>query len=61
MKASKIQSALQKLIDVDKDLFDHECKLAKVNARLAAAEKDVHLKMGLITTAKERLVYACAF
>ena len=54
MKVSKLQSALQKLHDVDKTLFEHECKLTKLKSRLTAAEEDVHRKMGLITTAKER-------
>ena len=54
MKMSKFKFALQKLLDIDQILFEHECKLAELNSTLAIAEEDVHHKMGLITTAKER-------
>jgi len=54
MTMSKLKSALQKLLDIDQVLFEHECKLSKLNISLSTAEEYVHHKMGLITTARER-------
>ena len=53
--ADGLETALGRLEEVDRTVYELEQGMATLRPQLAAAEEEVQQRMGLITTAKERL------